>query len=243
MTLLGILSYEDLSASTYGEPREKIYDDWENVSEVTSLPDSAWHRKVDMIVLDAEAKGVKTAIVAPPTIFDSGRGPSNSRSIQWNKMASCALKRGKGFYIGKGENRWTYINVHDLSALYLLLIEAALAKKADPNIFGAKGYFFVESGGYVWKDAAKNIAAACKKAGFLDTDEVDSISKDEAEKLLEGGGAQWGMNSRCKAIRAQKVFGWKPKGDTPEQALPRIIKTEAEAAGLVKHHAQVAAGN
>jgi nucleoside-diphosphate-sugar epimerase len=237
------LAYEDLSTGTYGEPSSKIYDDWENVHEVTSLPDSAWHRDVDIIVLAAESTGVKTAIVAPPSIYDAGRGPGNTRSVQWNKMASCAMKRGKGFYIGKGENMWTYVNVRDLSALFLSLTEAALAGSQDPNIFGPSGYFYCEAGPYVWKEQAKNIAAAAHKAGFLDTADVDSITKDEAEKLLEGGSSQWGMNSRCKAIRANKVFGWTPKGISPEKALPGIINAEAEALGLVKHHAEVAAGN
>jgi hypothetical protein len=114
---IGILTIEDLQAGTYGEQRPKVYDDWDNVHEVTSLPDEAWHRPVDKTVLAAAEKGVLTAIVAPPTIYDAGRGPGNQRSIQWCKMAACAMKRGKGFYIGKGENVWTHINVHDLSAL------------------------------------------------------------------------------------------------------------------------------
>ena len=73
----GILTVEDVMASRYGRENPKVYDDWENVAEVTSLPDEAWHRNVDKIVLGASRKtpSIKTAIVCPPTIYGPGRGP------------------------------------------------------------------------------------------------------------------------------------------------------------------------
>jgi hypothetical protein len=49
-----------------------VYDDWDGVGELTHLPDHAFHRNVDQIVLDAGAKYagvVKTALVCPPTIY------------------------------------------------------------------------------------------------------------------------------------------------------------------------------
>ena len=56
----------------FGEHADKEYDDWEGVEELTNLPDEAFHRDVDKIVLQSSAKhadSVKTAILCPPTIF------------------------------------------------------------------------------------------------------------------------------------------------------------------------------
>jgi len=39
------------------------------------------------------------------------------------------------------------------------------------------------------------------------------------------------------------MFSWKPQGASPHEALPGFVQVEAEAEGLVKHHAQTAAGN
>lgn len=123
----GILTWEDFNVGRYGEANSKIYDDWDNVGEVTSMPDGAWHRNVDKIVLAASklSSNTKTAIVCPPTIYGPGRGPGNQTSDQFYLMGKAYIERGYAFTIGKGENLWTKINVHDLSNLYLALVEEA----------------------------------------------------------------------------------------------------------------------
>jgi hypothetical protein len=123
----GILTVEDVTAGRYGVANPKVYDDWDNVGEVTSLPDDAWHRNVDRIVLAASksSSSVNTAIVCPPTIYGPGRGPGNQTSDQWYLLGKAYIERGHAFTIGKGENMWTKIHVHDLSNLYLALVEEA----------------------------------------------------------------------------------------------------------------------
>jgi nucleoside-diphosphate-sugar epimerase len=123
----GILTVGDVQANRYGVEDSKIYDDWDNVDEVTSLPDNAWHRNVDKIILAASksAPNIKTAIVCPPTISGPGRGPGNTFSDQWYFMCKAFIQRGYAFTIGQGKNVWTKVHVHDLSKLYLTLIEEA----------------------------------------------------------------------------------------------------------------------
>ena len=51
---------------------DRQYDDLDRVSELTNLPDDAFHRNVDKIVIEAGEKDsdvVKTCIVCPPTIY------------------------------------------------------------------------------------------------------------------------------------------------------------------------------
>lgn len=75
----GILCFADSSKERYGESSDKIYDDWENVDELTHLPDHAFHRDIDKIVLQTgigKPNMIKTAIVCPPTIYGISNGKS-----------------------------------------------------------------------------------------------------------------------------------------------------------------------
>ena len=68
----GILTWEDAQNGCKGQWSDKQYDDWDGVSELTGLPDHAFHRNVDKIVLEAGEKHgdvIKTALVCPPTIY------------------------------------------------------------------------------------------------------------------------------------------------------------------------------
>jgi hypothetical protein len=72
----GILTYTDSkdNFAGLGKNTEKQYNDLKGVEEVTTLPDEAFHRNVDKIVLEAGTKNsdsVKTALVCPPTIYVS----------------------------------------------------------------------------------------------------------------------------------------------------------------------------
>jgi len=245
----GILTWADVRASRWGAAApdsEPTYDDWDGVSAVTSIPDDAWHRPVDKIVLGSNERGVRTAIVSPPTISGEGRGPGNRRSVQWYGLAKSALERGRGVQVGAGENWWTYVHVQDLSNVYLSLFESALDKIAGGDggkaTWGKEGYYFAEAGPFRWGDIAQRIAKEAKKLGLFETDEVEGIGKEEADKLMPGGSGQWGLNSKCKAIRARKLFGWEPKGENIDVLIPQIVKQEALALGLLKTHAEMAEG-
>lgn len=68
----GILTYEDSKNNRLGEASDKVYDDVDKVKELTSLPDEAFHRNVDKIVLEATTNHsdiIKATIVCPPTIY------------------------------------------------------------------------------------------------------------------------------------------------------------------------------
>jgi nucleoside-diphosphate-sugar epimerase len=144
----GILTWKTVETGTFGQLEEKVYDDWEGIGEVTSLPDSAAHRNVDKIFLEAEENGnklVKTAIVCPPSIYGIGRGPGNKRSQQLYNLSNIILSAGEGKRVGEGKNRQTHVHVKDLSQLYVLLIEAA-AVGGGAATWGQQGYYFSSIG-------------------------------------------------------------------------------------------------
>lgn len=230
----------------FGEASSKIYDDWEGISELTiGIPDHAWHRSVDKIVLEVgtvQSDRVKTAIVCPPTIYGPGRGRGNKRSIQLYELARAILQRGKGFKVGKGKAYWNAVNVWDLSDLYVRLIEHAVRGVYGKASWGAEGYYFAENGEFTWGDVARRVTVAAYNQGLIPSDEVVSISAEEANNILTGGQAMWGANSRCRAIRARKTLLWKPKGRSIVEEIPDAVKSEAKRLNLVPGHAKKAAG-
>lgn len=149
----GILCWKDQETQILGEaPHQPPYNDLEGVADLTGLPDKAWHREIDKAVLAAGSDSVKTAIVCPPTIYGPGRGPGNKKSRQVYVLAEMALKRGQTPILGKGLTEWDNVNIHDLSDLFVLLVEVAIKSKAgetkdiDAELWNERGYFLAENG-------------------------------------------------------------------------------------------------
>lgn len=72
------MTYDDSKNDRLGEWSTKEYNDLGGVDELTHLPDEAFHRNVDKIVLEAGTKyadRVKTALVCPPTIYGKSCSP------------------------------------------------------------------------------------------------------------------------------------------------------------------------
>ena len=237
---------------TVGESSEKIYDDLEGVSQVTSLPDDAPHRSTDKILLAAAtdyADRIRTANVSPPTIYGQGRGPGNKRSHQLPELARCTLEKGYGIKVLAGKTLWSNVHVHDLSDLYLKLVESAAAGgslsewSGKPALWGAEGYYFAENGEHVWGDVSQSVATEAHKQGWITTDEVKSISAEEAGELTKFGWAIWGCNSRSRAKRAREILGWKPTGPSLKDEIKATVEVEARSLGIKPGHAKVAAGD
>lgn len=240
----GILSWEDFGENTYGGKRDTVYDDWEGIGKVTSLPDEAVHRNVDKAILGAStvsSGSVHTAIVCPPCIYGPGRGPDNQRSVQVYDMAKAALSRGKGFVVGDGENKWTEIHVQDLSNVYLALVTAALTPGGGKATWNDQGYYFAENGEFLWGDIGRKIAKVAYEKKYINSPDIDNVSKEQANELRPFGSYLWGTNSRCKAVRARELLGWKPVQKSVFDLLPDIIEKEAVAQGRAQTHAHEAA--
>ncbi|KAF4332802.1 NAD dependent epimerase dehydratase family [Fusarium beomiforme] len=227
-----IICFEDLAEKTYGIKRNRIFDDWHRLDEVTSFPYNAPHREVDAAILEGAKRGVKTAIVCPPTIYGTGRGPGNQRSIQVPELARRSLQRGAAFTVNGGENIWNSVHVHDLSQLWLKLIEAA-AEGGGKGDWGTNGFYFVENGDFSWKAIAERIAQEAKHQGLLKHQIVDNLSVDDADKVWEYGSFFWGTNSRSRATRARKVLSWSPEAkDDIFDDVAVVVAAEAKALGL-----------
>lgn len=215
-----------------GVEREDVYDDWDNVDKVTSLPNDALHRDVDKIFLSAgeDHPAVKSAVVSPPSINGPGRG-LNPASKQIPIFVQETLKRKKGMVLGEGRNIWNWVHVQDLSELYLALGEAAAAGGGNAT-WGKEAYYFAENGTFYWGDVQRAVAKVAHEKGYLPTAEVDTLSFDEASKLHPFLPALVGGNSLGTAIRARKLLGWNPTRQGLLDLIPDIVDEEARALGL-----------
>ena len=241
----GILTYGDIDRFTYGELSLKVFDDWDGVAELSSLPDHAPHRNVDKLVLNAgnlDPALVKTAIVCPPCIYGPGRGPGNTVSMQIPGLAALTLRQGHGVQVGEGETHWSSVHVQDLSDVYLKLVEAAAAGGGDAS-WGAQGYYFAEAGDIVWGEVGKLVAQIAHKHGFIDSEKVVNYSADEVDAMHAHGSMLWGASSRSKAIRAGRVLGWVPTRPALEDTVEDSLLIEAKRLARVPGHAKVAAGD
>jgi nucleoside-diphosphate-sugar epimerase len=229
----GNLTYDDLSTSSFGVARDRVFDDWDGLGEVTSLPGGALWRNVEKAVLAAHeqdcAANIRTAILCAPTIYGAGRGPINQRGLQVNEMVKAVLTRGKGFFIGDGLNKWNEVHIKDLSNAFLALVDAALEPSGGRASWNKEGFYFTEAGEYTWGDLARQIARVAFEKKVINSSDADSITPDEADKLHPWGRILWGTNSRGRAVRANKVLGWTPTQMAMVDALPEIIEAEALA--------------
>lgn len=141
-------------------------------------------------------------------------------------MAHLILERQFTPIVGEGKSRWNNVHVGDLADCFALLVNKAVARDSNPEIWGAKGYMFTENGEHLWADLARTISAEAVKQKLISNPKEDSLSKDEALKAAGFEAVSWGLNSRGKAERARETLGWEPTRHSIEDEVPTIVKQE-----------------
>jgi nucleoside-diphosphate-sugar epimerase len=144
------------------------------------------------------------------------------------EMAKLILEKQYIPIIGQGKSRWNNVHVADLSDVFLLLVEKAVAGDTSEELWGPKGYIFTENGEHIWSDLARHIGKEAEKLGLAKDLKDDSLDKDEALKQAGFEAVSWGLNSRGKAERARKFLGWKPSRPSLEDQAATILEEEHE---------------
>lgn len=64
---------------------------------------------------------------------------------------------------------WDNVNVHDLSDLWVLLVEAAMKSDAqqDKYLWGKEGYFLAEHGHHVWGELSQQVGEVAFEKGYI----------------------------------------------------------------------------
>ena len=191
-----------------GEPSDKVY------AEDTALqpgPGRVARVAINDMVLAASRQGVRSVVLSPSLIYGEGRG-LHRESIQVPSMARVAKKYGVARHIGRGENIWSNVHIDDLVDLYLRILDKAPA--------GAS--YFAENG----ENSMRQICVAVSRALGMDGRTSPMTLQEGAAEWGEGAANYtYGSNSRVRATRARREFGWSP-------SRPSLLENIAQDPGL-----------
>ncbi|WPH00457.1 NAD(P)-binding protein [Acrodontium crateriforme] len=208
-----------LEGKYVGKLNPKVWNDIDDLDEIVSRPDRELHRNVDKIIQKAASDHgdrLKTAIVCPPDIYGTGRGPGRTQSVFFPLFVKQARAVGRPFYAGDGTNTRSWVHIEDLMVIYLKLVEAAVngGKGAD---WGRDGYYFAATQEASQVDIAKAAGKILKATGVLSDAEPCKIADQEVDTMLDSwsiphlGTYMFAANSRTRAHRAAKLFGYEGK--------------------------------
>jgi nucleoside-diphosphate-sugar epimerase len=153
-------------------------------------------RELDLSVLGASSRGIRSIVICPSLIYGDGRGPSRD-SVQVPFLAANARQVGRVQIVGAGVNVWSTVHLDDVVALYLL----ALAKAP------AGAFYFAENG----EASFAEIGAAIARRLGLGTRRIARPGRGGAALGRIEGLVHPGSNSRVRAQRARRELGWAPR--------------------------------
>jgi nucleoside-diphosphate-sugar epimerase len=153
-------------------------------------------RDIDLRVLGAAARGVRSAVICPSLIYGVGKG-LNPHSVQLPHLLANARACGSVQIVGAGLNVWSNVHIDDVVSLYLL----ALAKAP------AGAFYFAANGEASFGEIGAALAAR------LGWPKVESLPPDVAAQRWGDARAYFslGSNSRVRAVRARSELGWAPR--------------------------------
>ncbi|RXK39109.1 hypothetical protein M231_03614 [Tremella mesenterica] len=212
--------FTDLPASQVSPPYNAI----------DTIPDTAFHRDVDLIVLEADKKGYVIAYIAiPPTIFGLGKGPlydtgfAHNSSIQIPFMIKAALGRKQPGVVGKGVNSWAYTYLGDVARLFAILYE-----KIGTIGHGHDGYYFTDGGEYNMNELVEAIGEVLSSKGLVASTETTSFT-DEEIKTYFFGSEFMGTNNHIIAQHSAQI-GWKSTVKGKDEFLKYVREETARLA-------------
>ena len=172
---------------------ERVFDEY-TPFEVSATKQP--RRNIDLQVLAAAQRGVRSVVICPSLIYGVGRG-LNPNSVQIPFLVANARQNGVVQVVGDGKNVWSNVHIDDVVNLYLTALSSATAGS----------FYFAESGEASFSELGAAIARRLGLPG------VEGLPPDEAAQRWGMSKAYYtlGSNSRVRARRARSDLGWQPK--------------------------------
>jgi len=206
---------------------DTIYSDLD-LAKIEALPDTQYHRLVELAVLNAGKEGyVKTYIVLPSIIFGIVSTEFTEMELQRQlshpvpAMVEASLSLGKTPIVGPGVNVWPIVEIQEVADFYYRLFDAIISGKNPDS--GREGYYFLENGEFTQKQLAEVVATTLYKLGELETDELLPVTDEQANSMPLI--SLLGKNDRARSGRAF-ALGWKPVKSTDDFLASVKAKTE-----------------
>lgn len=153
-------------------------------------------RDIDLHVLAAATRGVRSAVICPSLVYGIGRGGKRD-SVQIPFMVANALAQGQVETVGPGLNVWSNVHLDDLVALYLLVLDRA----------PAGSFYFAENGEASFRDLGAAIATRLGLPGAVALEPAVAAERWGVPRAY----FSLGSNSRVQAVRARRELGWAPR--------------------------------
>ena len=153
-------------------------------------------RDIDVMVLDAAGRAVRSVVICPSNIYGQGRG-LNQHSVQIPFLVDNARKNGVVQIVGAGLNTWSNVHIDDLVDLYLRALADAPA--------GA--FYFAENGEASFRHIGEALAT---RLGLPEVEALDPVLAAERWGVPRAY-FTFGSNSRVRALRARQELGWTPR--------------------------------
>lgn len=153
-------------------------------------------RDIDLHVLAAADRGVRSAVVCPSLVYGVGRGGKRD-SVQIPFLVANALAQGRVETVGPGLNVWSNVHLDDLVALYRRVLDRAPA--------GA--FYFAEHGEASFHDLGVAIATRLGLPGPVALEPAVAAERWGVPRAY----FSLGSNSRVRALRARRELGWAPR--------------------------------
>ncbi|GFF34281.1 uncharacterized protein YLL056C [Aspergillus udagawae] len=225
-----VLSIADIVNGTYGEGTDKVFGDVDDADAVRKIiRQNATRRVVDDFILKLTVP--KTALVFAPIIYGQGRGIVKQRSIQIPELARVSIETGRAIKVGKGQSTWSNVHISDISDLFVKLVEKAVQKEADEQMWNQEGLYFPGNSMLSFSGISQLLALTAHRLGLIKSPLVSEIDHVAADKLSPHGGVLWGTNARQSSQRARKLLGWCPNGRSLESDIPDTVEEEAKRLG------------
>jgi len=235
----GVVS--DKPTGSFQDSAKKIWDD-NNVEDIKAIGSSQPHREVDLTIFEASTKGYSiNYIIAPSTIYGVGtENPAHKLSAQIPHLIRLAIQRKQAVYGGEGTNLWNNVHIHDLTELYLIVLDKALVERATGTFTATatttttttavsdpyERFYWGSVATHQWGNVAQDIAKILYKKGLVDSDKAISVPADEVSPAVAS-------NSRTVANRSFKE-GWKPDHPSLEDTLEEDVNGVLEEEGFTK---------
>ncbi|KAF2008089.1 NAD(P)-binding protein [Amniculicola lignicola CBS 123094] len=213
--------------SQLGRLNPKVWSDISSLPEIRALPNNALHRNTEKIPHATAAEHgdkIKIAIMCPPDIYGQGRGTGKTRSVyipafiaESKTLGGGEIKDARVFYVNEGTNTKSWVHIDDLAAIFLKVIEAA-ANGGGGAEWNDKGYYFTGTQEYSHLDIATATGKILAEHNIISNPEPLQVSIDEIDKMLSWypiphlSRYLFASNSRTKAERVTKLFGYNAKG-------------------------------
>ena len=159
----------------------------------------AWRPANERLVLEAAGHGVQGIVLRPAMVYGRGGGLVTS-------FVQSAREHGAARVIGDGQNRWTFVHVDDLAALYVLALRSA----AGTLLFAAHGAAV----------RVRDVAEAASRAAGANG-EVEMVPIEEARKTMGPFADALALDQQISGGRAQRVLNWQPRGPSVLEELAR----------------------